>query len=100
MRLRQLIRLARLLNRKPSRPITTLQILETIDRDTRSTGSKLQQTRLLLGVPAADTLPEVLDDLVVLGVAAVIGVLLPVVDVDIRDTTDEQFEFTLVEDVY
>jgi hypothetical protein len=53
----------------------------------------------LLGVPAANTFPEVLDNLVVLGVATVIGVLLPVVDVDICDTTDEQLEFTFVKNV-
>jgi hypothetical protein len=100
MRLGQLIRLARLLNRKSSRAITSLEILETVDRNTRSTSSELQQTRLLLGVPAADTLPEVLDNFVVLGVAAVIRVLLPVVHVNIGDTTNQEFEFALVKDVY
>lgn len=53
----------------------------------------------MLGVPAPDALPEVLDDFVVFGVAAVVGVLLPVFDVDVGDTADEEFEFTLVEDV-
>ena len=100
MTLGQLIRLPSLLNRKPSRPITTLQILEPIDRNTRSTSRKLQEARLLLGVPAADALPEALDDLVVFSVAAVVGVLLPVVDVDFSDTTNEQFELAFVEDVY
>lgn len=44
-------------------------------------------------------LPEVLDDRVLLVVATVIGVLCPVVDIDFRDTTNEQLELTLIEDV-
>jgi hypothetical protein len=99
MTLRQLIRLPRLLNRKPARSITTLQILEAIHRNPARTRRKLQETGFLLGVPAADALPEVLYDFVVLRVAAVVGVLLPVVDVDVGDAADEQLEFALVEDV-
>jgi hypothetical protein len=53
----------------------------------------------LLGVPAADTLPEVLDHLVVFRVSTVVGVLLPVFNVNIGNTTNEQFEFALVENV-
>ena len=53
MRLRQLSLLSGLLNREASRPIRALQVLETVDGDTRSTGGELQQPRLLLGVPAA-----------------------------------------------
>jgi hypothetical protein len=100
MRLWQLVGLTSLFNRKPPRSVATLQILETIDRNTRSTRGELQQTRLLLGIPAADTLPEVLDDLIVFGVTAVVGVFLPVFNVDIGDTTDKKFEFTLVENVH
>ena len=99
MRLGQLLRLASLLNRKPSRPVAALQVLEAVDGDTRGTCGELQQTRLLLGVPAADALPEVLDNLVVLRVPAVVGVLLPVLDVDVGDTADQQLELALVEDV-
>jgi hypothetical protein len=100
MTLGQLIRLPSLLNRKPSRPITPLQILEPIDRNTRSTSCKLQEARLLFSIPAADALPEALDDLVIFRVAAVVGVLLPVVDVDFSDTANKQFELAFVEDVY
>lgn len=99
MTLRQLRRLTRLLNRKPSGTIRTLQILEPVNRDTRSTSSKLQKTRFLLSIPRPDTLPEVLDDLVVFGVASVVGVFLPVLDVDVCYSTDEEFEFSFVEDV-
>jgi hypothetical protein len=44
-------------------------------------------------------LPEVLDDGILFVVAAVVGVLGPVVDVDLGDTTDEQLKLTLVKDV-
>lgn len=99
VRLRQSHRVTRLLDGEPSGAIRTLQILEAVDGDTRGTRGELQQTRLLLGVPAADDLPEVLDDLVLLLVAAVVGVLLPVVNVDVGDTTNEQLQLALVENV-
>lgn len=99
MRLRQRSRIARLLDGEPSGTIGSLQILKSVDRNTRGTSRELEKTRLLLGIPGADNLPEILDDLVLLLVAAVIGVLLPVFDVDVGDTTDEQLEFALVEDV-
>lgn len=95
----QLCRLAGLLDSKPSRPITALQILETVDGNPTGSRSELQQPRLLLSVPAANALPEVLDDLVVLGVATVVGVLLPVIDINVGNTTDEEFELALVKDV-
>jgi hypothetical protein len=44
-------------------------------------------------------LPEVLDHRIALGVATVVGVLLPVVDIDVCYATDEQLELTLIEDV-
>ena len=44
-------------------------------------------------------LPEVDNDLVVLSVTAVIGVLLPVIDIDISNTTDQELEFSLIENV-
>lgn len=115
MRFWQLRRLARLLNGKPPRPIAPLQILETIDRDTRGARRELEEAGLLLRIPATDALlivslhsqsgnmptylPKVLDDLVVLGVPAVISVLLPVIDVNIRNTANQELEFALVEHV-
>ena len=44
-------------------------------------------------------LPEVLYHRITFSVAAVIGVLLPVVDINICDTANEQLELALVEDV-
>ena len=99
MTLRQLPRLPRLLNRKPSRPITPLQILKPIHGNTTRPRGKLQKPTLLLRIPTPNALPEMLNHLVVLGVASVIGVFLPVLHVDIGDTADEELEFALVEDV-
>jgi hypothetical protein len=44
-------------------------------------------------------LPEVLYHRIAFGVTAVIGMLLPVVDIDICDTTNEQLKLALIEDV-
>lgn len=43
--------------------------------------------------------PEILDNLILLGVASVIGVLLPVFHINIRNTTNEQFQLACVEDI-
>jgi hypothetical protein len=99
MTLRQLIRLSRLLNRKAPWPITPLKILEAVNRNARRPRRKLQQAALLLGVPAADAFPKVLNDFVVFRVAAVVCVFLPVLDVDVGDTADQELELALVEDV-
>lgn len=44
-------------------------------------------------------LPEVLDNGILFVVAAVVGVLGPVVDINLGDTTDQQLELTLIKDV-
>ena len=44
-------------------------------------------------------LPEVLYHRITFGVTAVVGVLLPVVDIDICDTANEQLKLALIEDV-
>lgn len=100
MTLRQLPRLTSLLNSKPPRSITALQILEAIDWNPRSTGRKLQQPGLLFSIPTPNTFPEILDDFVVFSVSAVVSVLLPVINVDICNSTDQELEFTFVEDIY
>lgn len=40
-----------------------------------------------------------LDDFILFLVTSVIGVLLPILNIDIGNTTDQQFQFTLVEHV-
>jgi hypothetical protein len=79
MALWQLRWIARLLDGKPTRPVRALEVLEPVDGDTRSAGRELEQARLALGWPAADALPEPLDDFIVELVAAVVGKLGPVV---------------------
>jgi hypothetical protein len=56
VRLGELSLLAGLFDSEATRAVGTLQILETVDGNTRSTGSELEKTRLLLGVPAANDL--------------------------------------------
>ena len=99
MTLWQLSDLSSFLDGKSSGAVRALQILEAVDGNAAGAGGELQQARLLLGIPRADAFPEVLDDLIVLGVAAVVGVLLPVVHVDICDTADQQLELALVEHI-
>lgn len=117
VRLGQLRDLTRLLNRKSPWTIAALKILEAVDGDTRCTSSELEQTRLLLSIPTPDTLqlrfsflfrhtqtgdpsylPEVLNDLIALGVATVIGVLLPIIHIDICNSSNEQLQLALIED--
>jgi len=56
MRLGELRFFARLLDREATGSVGTLEILETVDGDTRSTGGELQEAGFLLGVPATDDL--------------------------------------------
>jgi hypothetical protein len=56
MRLGELRLLAGLLDREATGSVGSLEILETVDGDTRSTGGELQEAGFLLGVPAADDL--------------------------------------------
>merc|ERR1712230_9234 len=99
MRLGKLAFFSALFNCESSWTIRALQVFEAVDRDMRCTSGKLQKSALLLCVPTANALPEVLHDWVILGVSAVVSVLLPVVDINVCYTTDEEFQLTLIEDV-
>jgi hypothetical protein len=99
MRLRQRVNLPRFLDGKPSRTITSLEILKPINRDTRCSCGELQETGLLFRIPAADDLPEVLNHLILFLVSSVIGVFFPVLHIDIRDTTNQKLQFTLIKDI-
>ena len=90
---------SRFFNGESSWPVTSLKIFETVDRNARCSSSKLEQSRLLLGIPAANAGPEVPNDLVLLCIAPVVGMLLPIFDVDIGDTPYQKLQFTLIEDV-
>lgn len=99
MRLGQCRWITRLLNGKPSWPVGPLQILKTIDRNSRGTSGELKQSGLLLRIPGAHDLPEILDDVVLLLEATVVRVLLPVFHIDIRNTSNQQLQLTLIEHV-
>ena len=45
-------------------------------------------------------LPKIHDDLVALGVAAVISMFLPIININIGNTANEEFEFAFIEDVH
>jgi hypothetical protein len=76
-----------------------LKILDATNGNLRSAGGELQQATLLFRWPRSNGLPEPNDDLVRLGVRAVIGVSSPVVHVDLSDTANEQLQLSLVKDV-
>ena len=99
MRLGKVVDFSRLLDREPARTITTLEILETVDRDTGCTGRELEQSRLLLAIPRPNSLPEELDNLVRLRVTTVIRVLLPIIDINLGNTTNQQLKLAFVEHV-
>ena len=77
-------------------PIHTLKLLEAVERDLGGTGNELQELGLLFLVEAANCAPEPLDLRRSLLVVVVIGVALPVVDINVRQTRDEELEFLLV----
>ena len=79
-------------------PIHTLKLLEAVERDLGGTGNELQELGLLFLVEAANCAPEPLDLRRSLLVVVVIGVALPVVNINVRQTRDEKFKFLLIED--
>lgn len=76
---RQPIHVSTFLDREPPRPIAALQVLEPIDGHTRGTGRKLEETSFALCWPGTEDFPEPGNDLVGLGVAAIVGEFRPVV---------------------
>jgi len=44
-------------------------------------------------------LPEILDDGILLVVTTIIGVLDPIININLADTTNEQLELSLIEDI-
>ena len=88
MRLRQSLLRSGFLNRESPWSVTTLKIFETVDRYAGCPCCELQQPGFLFGVPAADTGPEISDDLVLLCIAPVVGVFLPVLNIDVSNTSD------------
>lgn len=99
MTLWQSINLAGFLDSESSWTITALQILEAVDGDTTCSCGELKETTLLFSIPRSDDFPEVLNNFVLFLVAAVVGMFLPVIDINISDTTNQEFELALIENV-
>lgn len=78
--------------------VHALELLEAVERNLAGTGHELQQLGLLFLVEGADRSPKPLDLRRCGRVVVVFGVVLPVVNIDLRETRDEQFELLLVED--
>ena len=99
MTLGQCVYLSSLLDGEPSRSITSLQIFEPVDWNSTGSSGKLQQPRFLFGVPCSNNLPEVLDDLILFLVSTIIGMLFPIINIDVCYTTNEEFKFSFIKNV-
>jgi hypothetical protein len=111
--------ITRFLNSKSSWSIRALEVLESIHRYTRSSRCKLKETGLAFRRPGTNTLPKPFNDLISLFVTAVIREFRPVISVyrtstyDLQDregkdgnvhvyfrhATNQELEFSLVEDI-
>src|ERR1700722_17036785 len=100
MTLGKSINFACLLDRKPSRTVASLKILEAIDRDSASACRELEESGLLLRIPSADDFPEILNDLILFLISSVVGMLLPVVYINIGNATNQKLKFAFVEDTH
>lgn len=76
-----------------------MQIYKASDRNSRRAGCKLQQARLQLGIPRADAPPEVLYHLIGFRVAPVVGILHPILNIDVYGAPHQELEFALVQDL-
>ncbi len=95
---RQRVRRAPALDAELARPIGAPEGREALVGNAGGARDELEQLELLLVVELVDGVPEPGDRLVVLVVAgAVVGVLLPVVDVDFEGAAEHELQFARVE---
>ena len=78
--------------------IHALELLEAVERNLARTCDELKQLGALFFVEALDCTPEPLNLRRSALLVVVLGGVLPVVDINVRQTRDEQLEFLLVED--
>jgi len=78
--------------------VHALKLLETIERHLTSTGNELKQLGLLFLLERSDSAPEPLDLWRCSCVVVVLGVVLPVIHIDVRQTGNEKFELLFAED--
>ena len=77
--------------------VHTLQLLESVERNFRSTGDKLEQLGPLLLVEGPNSTPKPLYLLRSGSVIVILGVALPVIDINIGQTGDQQLQLLLIE---
>lgn len=87
-----------LVHAKAREAVHALELLEPVERHLARASDKLEQLGALLLVEGADGAPEPLDLRGRGGVIVVLGIVLPIVDVDVGHAGDEEFEFAFVED--
>lgn len=80
----------RLLQRKFSRSVATLQVSESVDWSPTRTGSELQETSSFLCRPTPDDFPKPGHDWILSIVTSVLCVLLPVLDIDRFDSSNQE----------
>src|ERR1700737_4893893 len=95
----QIVNLPCFFDSKASRSITSLKVLEAVDWDTGGACGKLEETRFLLAIPASNSLPEELDNFIRLSVASIVGVFLPILNVNLCNSTNKELELSLIEDI-
>lgn len=77
--------------------VHALQLLEPVERDLARACHELEQLGLLFLVEAADRAPEPLDLWRRGLVVVILRIILPIVDVDVRQTRNEELKLLLVE---
>jgi hypothetical protein len=85
-------------NVESTKAVHALQLFEAIEWHLRCASDKLEKLCSLFLVERANSAPEPLNLRRRGGVVVVLGVVAPVLDVDIWQARDEKFEFLLVED--
>lgn len=95
---RELVRGSNLFNAELSGSIASVKLLEAVHGDTGRSGDELQQPGLLFAVKFCHRLPEPLDDLFIRSVLAVLGVGLPVLHIDLGDSSNEELKLAGVKD--
>lgn len=83
-----------------TKPVHTLELAEAVERYFAGSGNELKKLGSLFLVERAHGAPEPLDLCGRGGVVMILGIVLPIVHVDIREAGDEKLELLFVEDRY
>ena len=83
---------------EPRKAIHTFKLAETVERYLACPCDELKQLGTLFLVKGADCAPEPLNLRGGGLIVVVFGMILPIIDVDIRKTRDKKFELLLIKD--